>query len=94
MPSRRTKAKRKEVKRYRRWLETKQQLGFPPWMQESEENLYADGITLSIEDASSLRSSKTLRDWADEYCASPKYLKEFQYEKVKLTYIPYIFLPS
>jgi hypothetical protein len=29
-----------------------------------------------------LRSSKSLREWADEYCASPKYLKEFVYEKV------------
>jgi len=29
-----------------------------------------------------LRSSKTLRGWADEYCASKKYLKEFTYEKV------------
>lgn len=28
---------------------------------------------------SPLRSSKTLRQWADEYCASPKRLKEFVY---------------
>ncbi|KAJ2920306.1 hypothetical protein MD484_g247, partial [Candolleomyces efflorescens] len=26
-----------------------------------------------------LRSSKTVRQWADEYCASPKHLKEFVY---------------
>ena len=29
-----------------------------------------------------LRSSKTLRQWADEYCASPKKNKEFVYKKV------------
>jgi len=35
-----------------------------------------------IEHLDGLRSSKTLRQWADEYCASPKYLKEFVYKKV------------
>jgi len=94
IPARRRKATRKEIKRYKRWLEKKQQLGYPPWMQESEDNLYVDGIMLSIEENPTLRSSKTLRDWADEYCASPKYLKEFQYEKVKLTHIHIFLLPD
>lgn len=29
------------------------------------------------------KSSKTVREWADEYCASPKILKEFTYTKVR-----------
>lgn len=28
-----------------------------------------------------VRSTKTVRDWADEYCASPKCLKEFVFQK-------------
>jgi hypothetical protein len=36
----------------------------------------------ALPEVDGLRSSKTLREWADDYCASPKYLKEFVYEKV------------
>ncbi|KAH6917410.1 hypothetical protein BKA70DRAFT_333703 [Coprinopsis sp. MPI-PUGE-AT-0042] len=28
-----------------------------------------------------IRSTKNVRDWADEYCASPKYLKEFVFQQ-------------
>ncbi|KAF8875060.1 hypothetical protein BD779DRAFT_1450402, partial [Infundibulicybe gibba] len=44
--------------------------GTPPWI-----SYHGAGNT------SSLQSSKTLRQWVDEYCASPKILKEFMYEK-------------
>jgi hypothetical protein len=81
--SHRKKATRKEAKRYLEWVRKRQQLGFPPWMREEEEGLHVDGGIQSFEENSvSLRSSKTLRQWADEYCASPKYLKEFVYQKV------------
>lgn len=51
-------------------------------MREEEEGLFVDGSMQSFEENVSLRSSKTLRQWADEYCASPKSLKEFVYHKV------------
>jgi hypothetical protein len=50
--------------------------------------LTADDPQRSIENpkfthqARPLRSSHSLRQWADDYCSSPKYLKEWVYEKV------------
>jgi hypothetical protein len=63
-------AKRKEIKCYKEWEEQRKGLGLPPWIKSDGSSGYR------------LRSSKTLRQWADEYCASPKYLKEFVYKKV------------
>ncbi|KAF9475612.1 hypothetical protein BDN70DRAFT_864604 [Pholiota conissans] len=74
-------ATRKEAKKYKNWIKTRTRLGFPPWIQEEDMGrIYMDPAALPQVDA--LRSSKTLRQWADEYCASPKYLKEFVYEKI------------
>ncbi|CAA7265823.1 unnamed protein product [Cyclocybe aegerita] len=80
-------AKRKEVKAYKKWLERRERLGFPPWMREADE---AAGMGTGVDGAmvapppegDALRSSKTLRQWADEYCQSQKTLKEFVYHKV------------
>ena len=41
-----------------------------------------DPAAVSTAEKDTLRSSKTLRQWADEYCQSPKQLKEFVYTKV------------
>lgn len=72
---------RKEVKKYDNWVKNRSRSGFPPWIQEEDvRRVYLDPSALPQTDG--LRSSKTLRQWADEYCASPKYLKEFVYEKV------------
>lgn len=51
--------------------------GLPPWVND------LDGSHEATQgDLESLQSSKSLRQWADEYCASPKYLKEFVFQKV------------
>ena len=50
-------------------------LGLPPWVR-------TDGSGAHFDEFDGLRSSKTLRQWADEYCASPKKMKEFVYKKV------------
>ena len=71
-------AKRKEIKRYKEWEVKRKGLGLPPWVSRVDNNI----INGSSADLDGLRSSKTLRQWADEYCASPKYLKEFVYKKV------------
>ena len=49
-------------------------LGLPPWLGD-----ITDGSSAHL---NGLRSSKTIRQWADEYCASPKKMKEFVYKKV------------
>ena len=73
-------AKRKEIKSYKEWEEKRKGLGLPPWVSRMDNNI-TDGSSAHLD---GLRSSKTLRQWADEYCASPKYLKEFVYKKVPL----------
>lgn len=83
----RRRATSTETKRHLAWAEKRREMGYPPWISEIEE-----GNDLT-EVPHTLRSSKTLRQWADEYCASPKYFKEFVYEKVglHLSFLP-IFL--
>ncbi|KDR84964.1 hypothetical protein GALMADRAFT_218038 [Galerina marginata CBS 339.88] len=75
---------RKEAKAFQKWAAKRSLVGFPPWTREAdvENRLVLDPAALSIAEEDTLRSSKTLRQWADEYCESPKYLKEFVYEKI------------
>lgn len=65
-----------ERKAYSRWAAERRARGLPPWISD------VDWTDAMCDEARPLRSSKTLRQWADEYCASPKYLKEFVYRKV------------
>ncbi|THV07756.1 hypothetical protein K435DRAFT_772584 [Dendrothele bispora CBS 962.96] len=62
------KATRDERKEFNRTLKDRRANGLPPW--------YPDGPNTA------LRSSKSPRQWADEYTMSPKHLKEFQYDKI------------
>ena len=71
-------AKSKEIKCFKEWEEKRKRLGLPPWVSKVDNNI-TDGSSAHLD---GLRSSKTLRQWADDYCASPKYLKEFVYKKV------------
>ncbi|KAF8213075.1 hypothetical protein K438DRAFT_1565533 [Mycena galopus ATCC 62051] len=83
------KATRAEIKLFKGWLNDRTARGLPPWVTSPE--TYAEGMSTS---AAVLKSSRTLRQWADEYwqailsalppfCLTfPKYLKEFSYEKV------------
>ncbi|KAF9457074.1 hypothetical protein BDZ94DRAFT_1176407 [Collybia nuda] len=66
-----------ENKSHNRWAEERKVLGLPPWITSIDE--WFEGLP---DDSNKLRSSRSLRQWADEYCASPKYLKEFKYEKI------------
>ncbi|KAK0233117.1 hypothetical protein IW262DRAFT_1328758 [Armillaria fumosa] len=71
------KARWKERRAFRSWIKDRDARGFPPWIS----SIQATDTYPTLEDSTVLRSSKTLRAWADEYCASPKYLKEFVYVK-------------
>jgi hypothetical protein len=78
-----------ERKAHGRWSEERRARGLPPWITNTDG--WADAI---YDDARPLRSSKTLRQWADEYCASQKYLKEFVYRKVGAMLVPAIYMIS
>lgn len=70
----RGKATLSEVTQFKALRKERREKGLPPW--------HGNNNAMALHDNSGLRSSKTLRGWADEYCASKKYLKEFTYEKV------------
>jgi hypothetical protein len=74
------KAKKSEIKAAKAWDDERAHRGFPPWIGSdyvSREDQRSIMRTNSV-----LESSWTLRQWADDYCASRKYLKEFNYRKV------------
>jgi hypothetical protein len=73
----RQKTRRKENKASERWSKYKSETGYPPWMPPGT----MDEVQ-SLTREPRFHSSRTVRDWADEYCASDKLLKEFVFEKV------------
>lgn len=70
---------RKDVKAAEQWAKAREHRGLPPWVGQERVVDEEAGVT----PYSVLQSSWTLRQWADDYCASPKYLKEFVYERVR-----------
>ncbi|KAH9919089.1 uncharacterized protein B0H18DRAFT_1029115 [Fomitopsis serialis] len=74
-------ASRKDVKMGKARRQERRDRGLPPWASlECEGGLGHAGA--EVQHTRVLKSSQTLRQWADEYCASDKLLKEFTYEKV------------
>ena len=81
----RRKAKKQEKKSSKAWSEERRTRGLPPWVGPGTLSMSATSRNPDMDPFKStvLKSSKTLREWADEYCASNKRLKEFTYEKVR-----------
>jgi len=77
----RRKALKPEVKMFKTWQDERTERGLPPWVG-SESRWQGHGNSMVMAESDGLRSSRTLRSWADEYCASQKHLKEFTYHKV------------
>ena len=69
-------ATRKEGKMIRRLRRYRVENGLPPWVP------MGDSAILTHHHPN--RSSRTVRQWADNYCASDKSLKEFMFEKVRM----------
>jgi hypothetical protein len=63
------------------WKKERASKGLPPWVGFG----FSGGLeaTDEIHHMGVLKSSRTLRQWADDYCASDKYIKEFVYERVR-----------
>jgi len=76
-----------QVKRFKAWSEERIARGLPPWVGPSDaasrEPSYMAGAVMQPRTADVLKSSWTLRQWVDNYCASRVKLKEFVYEKVR-----------
>jgi len=90
-------ADRGTTKRFKAWREKRHKRGLPPWVAPPSDNdggglgasagsLWTSGVSLPRgADRDVLKSSWTLRQWADDYCQSRKIFKEFVYEKVRAT---------
>ena len=75
------KALRDEIKEAKSWRAERSAQGLPPWITRGNVRLPTEGMEMPLmRDVT--KSSWTLRQWADDYCASSKYLKEFIYYKV------------
>ena len=66
-------------KRFKAWRVERHKRGLPPWVGPNDGR--REEATSGSTDG--LRSSWTLRQWADNYCQSQKIFKEFEYEKVR-----------
>jgi hypothetical protein len=86
LPGDTTKADGDSKKRFKAWRVERHKRGLPPWAGPGEERRqgatsFQAGVVRSSD---VLKSSWTLRQWADDYCQSRKIFKEFVYEKVRL----------
>ncbi|KAF9651870.1 hypothetical protein BDM02DRAFT_3065610, partial [Thelephora ganbajun] len=70
----------KERKGYKLWCKQRISKGLPPWIGSYSRNPSASRNAPS-EGEIQLKSSRTVRQWCDDYCASEKLLKEFVYTK-------------
>lgn len=75
------KCKRRERKGYKLWCEERMNKGLPPWVGSYPYILSSSRNGLP-EGEIQLKSSRTVRQWCDDYCTSQKILKEFVYTKV------------
>jgi hypothetical protein len=73
-------ATRKDGKAIDRLRKFRVENGVPPWVQTEE---YVT-VMHHRPNGPVYKSSRTVRQWADDYCASDKLLKEFMYEKVRM----------
>ncbi|KAI0361563.1 hypothetical protein OH77DRAFT_1444179 [Trametes cingulata] len=78
----RRKATKQEIKDAKQRKHLRKEYGLPPWVAPGPESWYNAAGAMPPPEAKVLASSRSLRDWADEYCASDKLLKEFTYTKV------------
>ncbi|KAI0348581.1 hypothetical protein BDW22DRAFT_1386075 [Trametopsis cervina] len=75
-------ASREERKRVGAWVKERKARGLPPWVgaPNPQRGLLRTGADVYEHEV--LKSTRTVRAWADEYCASTKMLKEFTYKKM------------
>ncbi|KAI1797930.1 hypothetical protein LXA43DRAFT_877356 [Ganoderma leucocontextum] len=82
LPSGRRKPTKEEQKAAQERKKLRKEHGLPPWVASGPESWFQQSQSDTPQCPVVLQSSKTLRQWADEYCASDKLLKEFTYTKI------------
>ncbi|CAL1695718.1 unnamed protein product [Somion occarium] len=80
----RRKATKDEISSAKAWEKERKARGLPPWIGPGMSmESWSAAVSPEVDPSQTnvLKSSKSLRQWADEYCASKKHLKEFTYER-------------
>ncbi|THH18266.1 hypothetical protein EW146_g2682 [Bondarzewia mesenterica] len=81
--SRRGKGGQRRPKEAKVWRHQREAQGIPPWIAKGNVQPLHPTIDMEMSLVRDVaKSSWTLRQWADDYCASSKYLEELVYEKV------------
>lgn len=80
LPGDTAKADRSSLNRFKAWRVEREKRGLPPWVGPDDGPI-GTGTSQRLD---TLKSSWTLRQWADDYCQSRNIFKEFVYEKVRL----------
>lgn len=75
-----TKANGDTNKQFKVWRAERRKRGLPPWVGPDGGS---SDVLQQPRSTDVLKSSWTLRQWADDYCQSRKIFKEFAYEKVR-----------
>jgi hypothetical protein len=90
IPRSATKANGAQIERFGAWSKERTARGLPPWISTRDAARYERGRRASAgsrpPQTEALRSSWTLRQWADNYCGSHSRFKEFVYEKARLRF--------
>ena len=88
LPGDTTETDRSTMKRFKAWRVERQKRGLPPWVGPYDDaSLFQTSAVERSHSMNVLKSSWTLRQWADDYCQSRNIFKEFVYEKVRLRFI-------
>lgn len=83
LPGDTIKADRSTMKQFKAWRVERHKRGLPPWVGPIDTSDGATSFrTSAVHSMDVLKSSWTLRQWADDYCQSRSIFKEFVYEKV------------
>lgn len=89
LPGDTIKVDRATMKQFKAWRVERETRGLPPWVSPDDDAAFrASAVQRSHSNV--LKSSWTLRQWADDYCQSRNIFKEFVYEKVR----PNLFRPA
>jgi hypothetical protein len=83
LPGNTTKADSSTIKQFKTWRVVRHKRGLPPWVGPNDNALFRTSAVQPPYSMNVLKSSWTLRQWADDYCQSRNIFKEFVYEKVR-----------
>jgi len=87
LPGDTARADRSTMKRFKAWRVERQKRGLPPGVGPDDDASFRTSAAERPNSMDVLKSSWTLRQWADDYCRSRNIFKEFVYDKVRPRFV-------